>query len=138
MPRASRSTARSSVWRRRWPMDDDIRDEEALLAIASKIDADQPIDWEAEASDARTEEERAVLAELRILAALARVSRDPELSEGAAGSEGALIASPAEPPVAWGSLTILELVGRGAFGVVYRARDALNREVALKLFPRLG
>ena len=40
-------------------------------------------------------------------------------------------------PRAWGPLVILEPIGRGAFGTVYRARDSLGREVALKLFtPR--
>ena len=44
---------------------------------------------------------------------------------------------PAVTPRAWGPLVILEPIGRGAFGTVYRARDSLGREVALKLFtPR--
>jgi serine/threonine protein kinase/tetratricopeptide (TPR) repeat protein len=33
----------------------------------------------------------------------------------------------------WGPFTLLERVGEGAFGEVYRARDALQRDVALKL-----
>ena len=33
----------------------------------------------------------------------------------------------------WGPLTVLEPLGQGAFGTVFRARDALEREVALKL-----
>ena len=38
-------------------------------------------------------------------------------------------------PATWGQLTVLEPVGKGGFARVYRARDALNRNVALKLFP---
>jgi serine/threonine protein kinase/tetratricopeptide (TPR) repeat protein len=34
---------------------------------------------------------------------------------------------------AWGPFTLVEKVGEGAFGEVYRARDALQRDVALKL-----
>ncbi len=33
----------------------------------------------------------------------------------------------------WGPFTLIERVGEGAFGEVYRARDALQRDVALKL-----
>ena len=37
-------------------------------------------------------------------------------------------------PAAWGHLVLLETVGQGAFGTVYRAWDAqLDREVALKV-----
>jgi serine/threonine protein kinase len=38
------------------------------------------------------------------------------------------------PPATWGSLTIQEPIGRGAFATVYRAQDNLGRLVALKLF----
>lgn len=41
------------------------------------------------------------------------------------------------PGTCWGSLEVLEYVGGGAHGEVYRARDVnLNREVALKLYSR--
>jgi serine/threonine-protein kinase len=48
---------------------------------------------------------------------------------------------PAEPSLArgsrWGQFEILEPVGHGAFGEVYRARDTrLDREVALKILAR--
>ena len=50
----------------------------ALLELASMIDEDQPIDWDSEEGVARGDDERAVLAELRVLAALTRVYRDPD------------------------------------------------------------
>src|SRR5262249_6046787 len=34
----------------------------------------------------------------------------------------------------WGELTVLQEIGRGVFGRVFRARDGLGRDVALKLF----
>jgi len=53
-------------------------DDMALLELASMIDEERPIDWASEgvARDAR---ERAVLAELRVLAPLTRIYRDPDL-----------------------------------------------------------
>jgi eukaryotic-like serine/threonine-protein kinase len=113
-------------------VENDLRDEDRLIALASRIDDAQPIDWANAEADARSEQERAVLAELRLLAALTQVSRNPdgleqatELDDRAAGDRA----------VTWTTLTILEPVGRGGFARVYRAKDRLNREVALKLFP---
>ena len=124
-------------------MDIDIRDDReepqdgALLELASMIDEDRPIDWDSEEVEARGTGEHAVLAELRLLAALTRVFRDPD----AVGLEGPLqtevepLVDPDRLPAAWGTLTVLEPVGKGGFAKVYRARDALSRDVALKLFP---
>lgn len=114
-------------------MENDIRDDEVgLLALASMIDEDQPIDWDSE-EGSRGDDERAVLAELRVLAALTRVYRDPD----AVGleTEPLVLVGPERLPTTWGSLTVLEPVGKGGFARVYRARDALGRDVALKLFP---
>ena len=117
--------------------DDTIQDDGSLLKLASQIDDGQPVDWETAEARARDEKERAVLAELRVLAALSRVCRDPD--EGADGdaarTQPERRSEPRPAPVKWRSLTILEPVGRGGFASVYRARDPLNREVALKLFP---
>ena len=63
-------------------MDIDVRegrpDDDVLLELASMIDEDRPIDWgvEAVARDARA---RAVLAELRVLAPLTQIYRNPDL-----------------------------------------------------------
>jgi serine/threonine-protein kinase len=117
-------------------VENDIRedrpDDAALLELASMIDEDQPIDWEQEGV-ARDAAERAVLAELRLLAALTRVYRDPDGTGGDTVTD--VRGEAGRVSDTWGSLTILEPVGRGGFAKVFRARDALGRNVALKLFP---
>lgn len=124
-------------------MDIDIRDDgedqrDGVLAkLASMIDEGQPIDWDREELEARGANERAVLAELRLLAVLTRVYRDPDAVElePPIQTEVQEPAASALPPAAWGSLTVFEQVGKGGFAKVYRARDVLSRDVALKLFP---
>jgi eukaryotic-like serine/threonine-protein kinase len=110
--------------------------EDHLLDLASSIDEDRPIDWDAVEDDASGDEaERAIVSELRVLATMARVVRVPD----ATVTTGPLTSSPGEAPgeslpTTWGALTIVERIGVGAFGSVYRARDNLNRDLALKLF----
>jgi DNA-directed RNA polymerase specialized sigma24 family protein len=62
-------------------------DEMALLELASMIDEERPIDWAGE-SLARDARARAVLAELRVLAPLTRIYRDPDLEVFDSRGEG--------------------------------------------------
>jgi eukaryotic-like serine/threonine-protein kinase len=108
-------------------------DNDQLMQLASQIDDGQPIDWMTAEIAAGTERERAVLAELRLLAALTQVSRNPDFQALETLPEP--ITPPVDGATRWGTLKVLELVGKGGFGKVYRAKDILDRDVALKLFP---
>ena len=88
--------------------------DERLEAIASDILDGAAIDWRSAESSVDSTH-LPIVEQLQVVAAVANIHR---------------------VPAAWGSLRILERIGRGTFGDVYRAWDArLDREVALKLIP---
>jgi serine/threonine-protein kinase len=112
-------------------------DNHLLDDVADAILDGRPIDWEAVESHAKGQQ-GALLHRLRILAALADVHRDPPSVSPTPDGEGhdnaRAIDGRAAPLGRWGHLRLLEPIGRGAFGQVYRARDTrLDRDVALKL-----
>ena len=87
-----------------------------LDAVAGAILDGTPVDWRAIDSTAAPPD-RALLRHLKTIAAIAGAQK-------------------AEMPETWGALRLLERIGRGAFGEVYRAWDPrLDRQVALKLMP---
>lgn len=108
-----------------------------------------PVDWRDLDREATTDEERELLAQLRVVAEIAALHRtldDEPVAPPAARVIGRILpevrpTDTIERQLAtmtgqrWGNYELLEQVGAGAFGQVYRARDlTLDREVAVKLF----
>ena len=92
------------------------RDEERLIDVAGAILDGTAVDWDAAAS-AATAADRPLVPLLKAIAAIADACRT-------------------DSAATWGPLRILEPIGHGNFGDVYRAWDSrLDREVALKLVP---
>src|SRR5687767_8960436 len=93
--------------------------EEPLLAVAAALADGTAVDWESAAEALTNDEDRRLLAELRFIAGMAH------------GTPGEFSGR------SWGPLKIIEHIGHGTFGDVYRAWDSrLDREVALKILRR--
>ena len=112
-----------------------------LNELAAAVADGRVLDWDSLESSARDDDERLSIRRLRAIAAIGHAHADLTFTD--TGSESLSVRSllhgieDCSTPATWGSLRILERVGRGRFGDVYRAWDpSLDREVALKLLRR--
>jgi serine/threonine protein kinase len=97
-------------------------DPDQLLSLAEAISDGRSIDWTSTESLLSDPDEREALRQLRLLAGMAGVHRPGGLDDGLS------------VPAHWGRLEILERIGFGSQGSVYRARETgSGRIVALKL-----
>jgi hypothetical protein len=102
-------------------------DPDRLLSLAEAISDGRSIDWTSAERLLSDPDEREALRQLRLLAGMAGVHRPGGLDEGLA------------VPPRWGRLDILERIGFGSQGSVYRARETgSGRVVALKLLDDPG
>lgn len=101
-----------------------MRPDGPAVDLAARVADRSAIDWAA-AGSAPGAPDPAVVAQLRVIAALSALHRR---------AMGAKATNPNAPTASWGSLLLLEVIGAGRFGEVYRAWDPrLDQQFALKL-----
>ncbi len=109
-----------------------------LNEVFDSVADGDPVDWTDVDSHQTDDDTRGLLKELRIVAAVAGFHRSPEDSSDR--THTAEIPAPPEQPGArrWGRYDLVEKLGRGTYGTVYRAWDAdLERFIAVKLLHSL-
>lgn len=99
----------------------------SLDRLLESVSDGTPVDW-AGAETAAEGSERARVGALRAVARIVEFNRELQRAPGPLGAP-----TPDAGPTRWGPLTLLERIGAGTNGAVWRAWDAtLEREVALK------
>ena len=111
-----------------------------LDAVSEMLANGKAVDWDRCERESDSEEARRWLRNLRVVSEVGRIAREAAVAPALGGGTEATHLVPSvepEPNAAetpWGPLKLLEQVGLGGFGEVYRAWDTrLHRQVALKM-----
>jgi Tol biopolymer transport system component len=104
-----------------------------LIALGSAVSDGATVDWDQAERDANDPATQDIVRGMRNLASVVAAHR----SGGSNADAAAAPISAAPPARHWRHIVLFESIGAGAFGTVYRGWDpTLDREVAVKLFPR--
>jgi len=104
-----------------------------LHDLAEAISEGRDLDWDS-ITDSATEAQKRLVQKLKAIARVSSVQHEYLSFAGLPGQEAGSFRSDSLP-ARWGHLVVIEKIGQGAFGEVFRAEDPrLDREVALKLF----
>ena len=113
-------------------------DEVDLLNVAASISDGAPVDWARLQPTPGDVHASVMLREMALIEQIASFHRADETA-GIPTDEYPAARVEATEPQTWGHFRLLEKVGQGTFGVVYRAQDSkLESEVALKLLLPTG
>lgn len=113
-------------------------DEIDLLNVAASISDGAPVDWARLQPTPGDVHASVMLREMALIEQIASFHRADETTGNPTDEYPATRVEATEPQT-WGHFRLLEKVGQGTFGVVYRAQDTkLESEVALKLLLPTG
>ena len=112
----------------------DAPESKRLLWLAGSISEGSRIDWKSAAQEPNDAQETGIVRELQVLDQIASFHRSTEPSGTPTGGKESNDSKSGPVPQNWSHFAIIEQIGTGAFGTVYRATDTnLQLEVALKL-----